>query len=690
MKLNRHMQSISQNLKAKIAPLLLSLLLLPASYIYGNSSQVVITDHVKSQLISSVAAVEPGKPFDVALMFEIDEHWHTYYKNPGDSGLATSIDWTLPAGFTASDIHWMHPKRLPFGPLTNFGYEDIVLHVVTITPPAELNADSVIRLQADASWLVCEDICIPGQGQYTLSLPVGATIPTDSAKRVAAAKKQSLAHIEGVTFSSAGRQLLIQIPNLDSNSSPVFFPDQEGLIENSSPQTTTAQKGGTQLTVNLAENAALPETLSGRVVSTAGDPWGATFSAQPGAQPAVENTTSFSDFLPTVLLGFIGGLILNLMPCVFPVLGIKVMGFVQQSGEDRKQVIAHGLTFTAGVLISFWLLAGILLALRAGGQELGWGFQLQSPGFVFALMVFLFAFGLNLSGLFEFGTSAVGVGSQLTGSNALSGSFFSGVLATVVATPCAAPFLAPALGAALSLPAVFSLILFTAIALGLSAPYLILSLKPELTRLLPKPGAWMETFKQAMAFPLYGTVAYLLWVLDGQVEESQLLRIFFALAGIGLALWIYGRWSTPVRTALSRKLGAVMAALVLLASLLYAWPQNKPATLGWQPWSKPLEQELVADGRIVYVDFTARWCATCQTNKAIVFSDQKIIAYFQEQNIATLKADWTNQDPTITRELSTFGRSAVPFNLIYYPNADKAIILPEILTPGIVLDALKP
>ncbi|MEM1157150.1 MAG: protein-disulfide reductase DsbD domain-containing protein [Verrucomicrobiota bacterium] len=676
-------------IQSKITPLILTLFLcLIVPVCSAAESKIVETDHVKSQLLSSVTAIEPGKPFDVALMFEIDEHWHTYYKNPGDSGLATSIQWDLPEGFTATEIQWPHPRRLPFGPLTNFGYEGTVFHVVTITPPAALNSADTITFQAKGSWLVCEEICIPGQANYTLSLPVGENQVTGYTELILDAKAEATQTLEGATFNTAANNLLLFLPGIAPESAPVFFPDTEGLIDNPAPQTVTAQAEGMILSIPLATNATLPETLSGRIVTTTGDRFGATIDAVPGDIALAAASQDLSSFLPTLLLGFIGGLILNLMPCVFPVLGIKVMGFVQQAGEDRKKVVAHGISFTAGVLVSFWVLAGVLLALRAGGQELGWGFQLQSPGFVFALMVFLFAFGLNLSGLFEFGASAVGIGSKLTSSSEMSGSFFSGVLATVVATPCAAPFLAPALGAALSLPAFFSLILFTSIALGLSAPYLILSLKPELTQFLPRPGAWMETFKQAMAFPLFSTAAYLLWVLDGQVGESQLLRIFFALAGVALALWIYGRWSTPVRSKLSRKVGVSVAGAVLLGTLIFAWPQTKQDSVPWQPWSKSLEQKLIEDERIVYIDFTARWCATCQTNKALVFSDSEVIQRFRKLNIATLKADWTNQDPSITQELASFGRSAVPFNLIYHPGQSEPTILPELLTPGMVLDVL--
>ncbi|MEM6884828.1 MAG: protein-disulfide reductase DsbD domain-containing protein [Verrucomicrobiota bacterium] len=664
--------------------LLALFLFLVASVSMAAESEVVVTDHVKSRLISAVSAMEPGQPFDVALMFEIDEHWHTYYKNPGDSGLATSIKWDLPEGFTASDIFWPHPERLSLGPLTNFGYEGTVLHVVTITPPDDIKPGTTLILQASARWLVCEDVCIPGSGGYLLEIPVEHQAESSPwSEHLKTAKSEATQTLEGATYYTNVTHLVLHLPGIGADSAAVFFPDQEGFIDNVAAQTVTSKSDGVELTVLLAANASIPETIHGRIVATSGEPFGATITASPDSNDTIEAS---GNFLHSLLLGFLGGLILNLMPCVFPVLGIKVMGFVQQAGEDRKKVVAHGLSFTAGVLVSFWVLAGLLLTLRAGGQELGWGFQLQSPGFVFALMVILFVFGLNLSGLFEFGTSAIGIGNKLTGSSQMSGSFFSGVLATLVATPCAAPFLATALGAALSLPAISSLALFTSIALGLSAPYLILSLKPEFTKFLPKPGAWMETFKQAMAFPLFGTAAFLLWVLDGQVGESQFLHICLALTGIALALWIYGHWSKPTRSDRSRRAGTLVAGILLLGILIFAWPQTQKDI--WQPWTKSLEQELVNDGRIVYVDFTARWCATCHTNKALVFSDPQIIERFKELDIATLKADWTNNDPAITRELANFSRTAIPFNLIYRPGQAEPLILPEILTPGIVLNAL--
>jgi thiol:disulfide interchange protein DsbD len=378
------------------------------------------------------------------------------------------------------------------------------------------------------------------------------------------------------------------------------------------------------------------------------------------------------------------------MPCVFPVLGIKVLGFVNQAGSDRSKVVTHGLVFTLGVLLSFWALAGLLLALRAGGSQLGWGFQLQSPAFVFGMAAFLLIFALNLSGLFEIGLSATAVGGKLQMQSGYAGSFFTGVLATLVATPCSAPFLAPALGAALALSAGESFLVFTAIALGLSAPYLLLSIFPSAVKILPRPGAWMETFKQLMAFPLYATVGALVWVLAGQTKDDDyaLLFIVFGLVLVAMAAWVYGRFA---KTA-----GRVMAALLVTGGIGLGWPKNTEAapitasgyTVKWEHWSPEAVATARAAGRTIYVDFTARWCATCQTNKAAVFTSTAVLAELGKKNVLLLKADWTSRDEAITAELAKWGRSAVPFNLIYRPDQPDPLVLPELLTPSIVTQAL--
>jgi thiol:disulfide interchange protein DsbD len=423
---------------------------------------------------------------------------------------------------------------------------------------------------------------------------------------------------------------------------------------------------------------------------------------------ATDGAAASAGLLGTVLLAFLGGVVLNLMPCVFPVLGIKVLGFVNQAGSDRGKIVLHGLVFTAGVLASFWALAGALLALRAGGEQLGWGFQLQSPAFVYGMAIFMFVFALNLSGLFEVGLSATGAAAGLQSQEGLGGSFFTGMLATLVATPCSAPFLAPALGAALALSAVESLLVFTAIAVGLSAPYLLLSLFPSAVKLLPRPGAWMETFKQLMAFPLYATVGWLLWVLAAQTagDDYGLLMILFAFVLVAMAAWAYGRFGQAHGKPARQRWGTVSALVLLAGGVALGWPQPPPAigasatgadgasgkgayVVSWQPWSPEAVAAAQAAGRTIYVDFTARWCATCQTNKAAVFSSSEVLAELARRDVLLLKADWTNKDARITQELAKFQRSAVPFNLIYHPGQAAPRVLPELLTPGIVLDELR-
>lgn len=389
-------------------------------------------------------------------------------------------------------------------------------------------------------------------------------------------------------------------------------------------------------------------------------------------------------WISLLFLAFLGGLILNVMPCVFPVLGIKVMGFVNQAGENRRMILWHGLAYTAGVLVCFWALGAVLIALQSGGADLGWGFQLQSPVFVFLLTFFLFMFALNMVGVFEVGSSAVGVGQELQNRSGLGGSFFSGLLATVVATPCAAPFLGPALGFAFTLPPVPTLLFFTVIGLGLSSPYLVLSLFPKWVSALPRPGAWMESFKQAMAFLLFGTSAYLLWSLEAMVGEEKLLWTFLAFAFVAFGCWVYGRWCLPHRKPVSRIVGGLVALLAIAGGLAKAWPGEEGK---WEDWSPERVAELREKGTPVYVDYTARWCATCQVNKR-VYDDPALVALIEAKGITLLKADWTNEDERITRALADLGKAAVPVNVLYVPSQDDPVILPELLTVDNVSEAL--
>lgn len=641
---------------------------------------------------------------------EHEPHWHSYWLNAG-TGYATQLEWALPAGWRAGEIQWPTPTLIKDaeGIVTGHGYSDTLYLQVPITPPANAKPGENVTLKATASWLMCADHCIPAKQGVSLTLPMLSDAPRTDTQTQAAIAKMPMPHdANGWQVAASQRQtsVTLHVAAPDKINELHFYSEDE-FIQYDEPQSVATTGRQATLDLPLAEDAEIPQRLVGILAYTdaSGDYRGlkvdvpfssadaavAAVAGDGGAvgMPSISAGASGSELsVGVVLLAFMGGLILNLMPCVFPVLGIKVMGFVDQAGSDRRKVTMHGLVFTAGVLLSFWGLATALAVLRSGGAQLGWGFQLQSAPFVFALSAIMLIFALSLSGVFEFGLRATATGAELHTKSGYSGSFFTGMLATVVATPCSAPFLAPALGAALALPAGQSFVVFTAIAVGLSAPYLLLSAFPAAVTILPKPGRWMETFKQLMAFPLYATVGYLVWVLAGQTSESGLLAALLGLTVIALAMWLYGRYVRLSYTEGRARL-ALAGALALFAIGLYAgWPRPSQASdVVWEPWSLERIAELQQQGRSIYVDFTARWCATCQTNKKIVFGSQQVRDYFKKHDVALLKADWTNADPMITAELRRWRRSAIPFNLVYLPGAAEAAVLPEILTPSIVLAA---
>ena len=672
---------------------------------------------VQASLVAADKSVQPGHPLTVALRLDQQAPWHTYWISAG-TGYPTSLQWDLPGGWTAGDIQWPTPVMIKNeqGDVTGNGYTDIVYLPVMLTPPSNAKSGGQVTLKALAKWLMCADVCIPGQAKVTLTLPIASQPPEPNAAIRAELAKMPMPDAGPADWKTAasrtGNQVLLRVSGAAAMRSPHFF-SQDAFIQYDAAQNIAPGSNSLALTLAVSDDAdastqnlrgvlaytdstgayhgvLVNAPLSSGSATTAGVPAsgsGSSSEGSPGTPVAtsVGGTTSLG---LTLLFAIVGGLILNLMPCVFPVLGIKIVGFVNQTGNERRKVTMHGLAFTVGVLLSFWALAGVLAALRAGGEQLGWGFQLQSPVFVFGLTVVMLVFALSLSGVFEFGLSATGVGSSLPMSTGYGGSLFAGVLATVVATPCSAPFLAPALGAALVLPTLQSFLVFTAIGLGLSAPYLLLSIFPQAVKTLPRPGRWMETFKQVMAFPLYATVAYLIWVLAGQVSENGLLMALLGLTIISMAVWLYGRYHRPGTGVLGARLGLLGGLALLCIGLNLGWPRAAaPTDIVWEPWSVERVAQLREAGRPIYADFTARWCATCQANKKVVFASDAVKRYFRGHNVATLKADWTNADPRITAELAKWHRSAVPFNLVYLPANAEPKALPELLTPGIVLKA---
>lgn len=687
-----------------IAAVAMVLLALPGLVTVAHAAPVR-TAHVEAELIAEKSSVRASETFDVGVRLKMKPKWHTYWINPGDTGLPTKIVWRLPEGFQAGETQWPHPRRLLVDDLVNFGYEDEVLLISSLTPPASLAAGKPVTLQAHVSWLVCEVECVPEQADLTLTLPSSSTAPVADARRAAlfsAARSLSPGVSAAWKFSAEATPegyRLIATPVGTGIAQPsgelYFFSQDASVVDNKADQPVTREGERVVATLRRAADAseAAPR-LRGMWVAAGGWQAGRTAAAIdiPVVAPElVAPTAAPSSLLTTLLLALVGGLILNLMPCVFPVLGLKILGFVDQAGENRRHVVLHGLMFTAGVLLSFWILAALLALLRAGGEQLGWGFQLQSPLFVYMLAALLLVFALNLSGVWEFGVSATTVGGSLHTRSGLAGTFFTGFLATVVATPCSAPFLAPALGAAVSLPIAQSFVVFTVIGVGLSLPYLLLSVFPSAVRLLPRPGRWMETFKQVMAFPLYATVVYLVWVLAGQISDEHLLSAAWGLILVAMGVWVYGRWTAPGTRRGAARLAVMALVLLVGGGLWLGWPvqrssgQGGPPPVVWEKWSPERVAQLQAENRIIYVDFTARWCATCQTNKQIVFHSDRVLQAFAQKNVATLRADWTNSDPQITAELAKFQRSAIPFNLIYKPGSGRPVELPTLLTPELVL-----
>lgn len=667
----------------------------------------------QAQVKASLHALKAAFPADAAevvvgLRLEHEAKWHTYWLQPG-TGLPTSLDWKLPPGWTAGPIRWPAPHRVydTAKNLAGNGYEGVVFLPVALTPPRDLAPGQPVTLRAKAEWLMCKDVCIPGDAELSLTLtPLAPDAPATAHVTDSPEGEALLATLEAlprplpadwgarlVRDAASPKTLRLAFSAAAAPKGEPWYFDADAAIAYDQPQPRSLEAGEIVLRLSVSDYAEpAPARLRGVLTFADGAAYeldlpiaSAAAPAADGAKPGAATKASLAGLLA---LAFAGGLILNLMPCVFPVLGLKVMGFVQQAGQDRKKITAHGLVFTAGVLLSFWLLAGALAALRAGGSELGWGFQLQEPAFVFAMAAVLLAFALNMSGAFEFGLGATAVGGSLQQKEGYAGSFFTGVLATVVATPCSAPFLAPALGAALALPVASSFAVFTAIGLGLAAPYLVLAAFPSAIRALPRPGAWMETFKQAMAFPLYATVALMAWILAGQLSPEALLSALLALALLAFALWLYGRATAPA--ARPRRGLLAMSLLLAAGAVGYGWPRAAaPDEIVWEPWSAERVAELQKEGRPVYVDFTARWCFTCQTNKKAVFAGPgsgEVLELFREKKVAALRADWTNRDPKITAELARWNRAAVPFNLVYLPGSPEPKVLPELLTPGTVLE----
>jgi thiol:disulfide interchange protein DsbD len=633
--------------------------------------------------------------------------WHTYWKNPADSGLPTKLAWTLPPGFTAGPLQWPHPERISAPPLMSYGYNEEVVLPVTVQAPADLPVGQSVRLAARADWLECKEICLPGRANVEIALPVeSAARPSGDAPRFA--KTRALLPGDGSAWKpralSVPKRLVLAFAPQATPSEAYFFVDKPQVIEYAEPQKLLRTADGFTLELTPAANGTAPARLSGVLVAetpsgTQAVAIDAAVEAAASAPAGTEVATpaSGSVWVP-IGAAFLGGLLLNLMPCVLPVLSLKVLGFVRQAGE--RAVWRHGLAFTAGVVLSFWALAGIMLALRAGGESIGWGFQLQSPGFVATLALLFLLIALNLLGVFEVGMSLVGAGSGAAqGATGLASSFWSGLLATVVATPCTAPFMGSALGFSLGRPGLQSLLVFTALGLGMSAPYLLLSASPRLLRYVPKPGPWMARFKELLAVPMLATVVFLCWLLGQQTGVDGMAWLLAAFIPVALGAWIYGRASQAALEGRPHRARTAWAGVLVLAGLVLALtratvpmpagPSAAADGLGWEPFSTERRDALRAQGTPVFIDFTASWCLSCQVNERVALDTPAVRAKLREHGVALLKADWTRRDDRITEALASYGRQGVPLYVLYGREKDAPPrLLPEVLTPGIVVTAL--
>ena len=678
---------------------LLAVLLLAAPV----AAAPVRTPHVEAELVAERTALAPGKPLTVALRLKMIPEWHTYWRNPGDSGEPTTLAWRLPPGFAAGEIEWPYPRRLPAGPLLNYGYEGEVLLLSRITPPRDLRPGTPITLTAQATWLVCSrEHCIPEGGELSLALPVAANAGEDPrwAKPIAAAR--AALPVPPPTLSAwtlaarggpGGVTLDLSPPAAARLRELAFFPFEPGKIEPAAPQALARTDSGYRLALAAATQPVGEFTrLSGVLVSPDGfgsataaravtidvPIHGAVTPAQAGvaAPPAADLGLALA-----LVFAFAGGLILNLMPCVLPVLSIKVLGFPGQHADARTRR-RHGLVYAAGVLVSFWLLAAALLGLRALGNELGWGFQLQSPVAVAALALFFFALALNLSGVYEIGVLLPERFVAWRARRPALDWFGSGVLAVLVASPCTAPLMGAALGYAVVESRAHAFAVFTALGLGMALPYVLLAWFPAWLKRVPKPGPWMVRLKQALAFPLYGTVVWLVWVLGQQAGLDAVAWLLAALVVLAAAGWLAG---------LPRaRLAAVAVAILAVAIALPATRSGAPLAArdpGWQPFSAERVAALAAAGKPVFVDFTAAWCVTCQVNKRLVLGRDDMLAAFRARGVELVRADWTRRDDEITRALAALGRNGVPVYVLYKPGRPP-VLLPEVLTRERVLAAL--
>jgi thiol:disulfide interchange protein len=649
-------------------------------------------------LVSEAASVAPGQTFRIGLRQKLSPGWHTYWKNPGDSGQPPEMKLAMPDGARAGAMQFPGPDRFQVGPAMSYGYENEVVFPLTVTVPQTLKPGERFAIKAEAEWLVCEKECIPEEGAFMLDLPVGTPSPAgvDVLKAIQAAEARlPVAAPWNAKLSIEDKALALSVEGDGLSAASVkkayYYPETWGVVSHPAPQQLSVSDNRLALALEKGLTFNPKNSLAGLLAITDGGGQTRWFEISPSlgvASFALEQLPLWQ----AVLFAFLGGLILNLMPCVFPVLAIKATSVARLSHGSLKEIRLSGLYYTLGVMTAFVALASVLLALRAAGGAVGWGFQFQSPLFVAAMSWLLLAVGLNLSGVYEIGLGITGTGQKLTHREGHVGSYFTGLLAVIVATPCTAPFMGAAIGTALTAPVILCIAIFIAMGIGLALPYALLGIFPRVARMLPRPGVWMLRLRQAMAFPMYASAAWLAWVLTQQAGDSGLLLVLAGAILVSFSAWVYGfgqhgggRGILPRGVAAA----AMIGALALLPALRNAEPPvasaSQQAALAF---TNARLEALRKEGKAVFVNMTAAWCITCLVNERTTLSTSRVQEAFERGGVTYLKGDWTNRDPEISAYLRSFNRDGLPFYAFYPAGGGEPVILPPVLTESMVLDEL--
>jgi thiol:disulfide interchange protein DsbD len=661
-----------------LALLLCAALAAPAQ---SRAQTIVENEYTTTEVIPEAAGFASGETLWFALRQELRDGWHVFWVNPGDAGLPLRLEWDLPPGYEAGETLHPVPEYIPVGPLASYAHEGAPVFLVAVTAPADARPGDEVSVAIEASWQACEDICVPEEGRFAFTLPVTQTpAPNVSHTELFAAARAALPESYSGDASFAGEgngyALRLAAPGDFNDDGAFFFAAPEGLIEPSGAQAATVENGAVRIAMKPGwtdgfDGPRLDGVLTYKTAD--GGRKGLALSADIVAPIRKPQAPAIAANVPLLLLlAFLGGVILNIMPCVFPVVFIKAASFMQSAREHPGDVRRQGLFYTAGVLATFALTGGALLALRAGGEQLGWGFHLQSPAVTALSAYVLLLVGLNLAGVFSAGQSLAGAGEGLASKGGSAGAFFTGALAVVVAAPCIGPLLSAPMGAALLLPPLAGMAIFLALGLGLAAPYLALSFAPGLARKLPKPGRWMVTFKQVLAFPVFGAAAYFLWVLAQQASGTGLGAVLAGSVLLAFAAWSFERSKGEGARALVLRGVSALAAVLALAPLFRIEAAPAAASVETygamtaERYSDAALERYRAAGTPVFVDFTAAWCVTCQFNKAAIFSDPALAQDFAAAGAVFMVADWTVRDPEITAALQRFGASGVPL-YVFYP-----------------------